>query len=64
MRSRFGLFLLSVSLVVLSVWPPFQKGMREVVQGLIGEGASVAPHVGGLPVKYVTVLKLQRALSF
>jgi hypothetical protein len=46
MRSRFGLILLAVSLVVLSVWPPFQKGMREVVQGLIGEGASVSDPFG------------------
>ena len=42
LKSRNGLILLAVFLVVLLVWPPFQSGVRGVVQDLIGEEISLS----------------------
>jgi len=38
LKSRNGLILLALFLIVLMVWPPFQKGVRDIAQDLIGEG--------------------------
>jgi hypothetical protein len=46
-KSRNGLIVVALILVALLVWPPFQKGVRDVARDLIGEGAnSLGPLAG------------------
>jgi hypothetical protein len=47
LKSRNSLILLALFLIVLMVLPPFQKGVRDLAQGLIGESAnSLGPLAG------------------
>ena len=46
MKYRNGLIVLALFLVVLSLWPPFQKGVGELFHGLIGDETSLSDPFG------------------